>query len=74
MKVGDKVVCVKEILSYEINLGKTFTIDRVEFGCYYINGLFFFENRSLDWCFYDHFITQQEYRKLKLKKIQNEII
>lgn len=74
MKVGDKVICIKEFLFDEENLGMTFTIDRVEYTCCYINGLFFFWNKSLSYYFYDYFITLKEYRKLKLKKIQNETI
>ena len=73
MKVGDKLICIKEFLNNGKNLGKTFIIERKQTS-FYINGFYFFEDRSRRWCIYNHFITPQEYRKQKLKKLQNETI
>lgn len=83
MKVGDKVYCIKDcIITHDIledtltnKKGKYYTIDKININRVLITTNYklvvcdFSLNKLIGKYFYDYFITEQQYRKLKLEKI-----
>ena len=82
MKVGDKIYCIKtvigknDLISLEnINTeGKFYVIDKVSIDnvlvtCDYELSVCEYRLYGTNSYFYDYFVTEKEYRKLKLEKI-----
>ena len=83
MKVGDKVYCIKTLKHYNLtffNKGKVYIIAQVRYGNIRISDdvsgsseFNLLEPNKDEYKFHEYFITQKEYRKQKLKKINETI-
>ena len=72
MKVGDKMVCIKDYYDYFVK-NNIYMITGIESGIYYYFGpLWFTLIEDSIFCINDYFITLDEYRESKLKLILNE--
>lgn len=79
MKIGDKVYCIYSLeLIPNFKIGEEYKIDGIfPNHCYGVNGVIFKTQKTKikikNYNFEDYFLTNNQHRKLKIKKLNDKI-